>query len=425
MNLYVLSKSINRWVIGSVLLAVAATGTTVYYGVLQFRQAQTRNVVQPIPIRQITALGRLEPEAEIIRVAVPLALDGDRVAQLQVQEGDSVQKGQLLAIMDSRDTLKSALVEAQERVNIAQAKLAQVRAGAKAGEIQAQRATIQQLQAQLDGERAAQDQVIARIEAQWLGDRTAQSALIQKLTAELRNAQIEYQRYRQLSQDGAVADSQLDSKQLALESAQQQLSEAKAVYNRINTTASRQLSEATASRDRIVATGEEQIRAAQATLNQIADVRPVDMQAAQAEVEGAIAAVQRARTDLEQSYVRAPMSGQILELHTRPGEKISNDGLLELAQTDQMVAVAEVYQTDIGQIKLGQPAVVTGQAFKGEVQGTVSFIDRQVSRQSVFGNQPGENLDKRVVETKIRLTPKDSRKVASLTNLQVQVTIKL
>jgi HlyD family secretion protein len=154
-------------------------------------------------------------------------------------------------------------------------------------------------------------------------------------------------------------------------------------------------------------------------------VRPVDVQAAQTEVDNAIANLKRAETELEQSYIRAPLSGQILKIHTRPGEKISDEGIASLAQTSQMVAVAEVYQSDIAKIKLGQTAKVTGQAFQGEVKGTVSQIGLQVNRQNVFANQPGENLDRRIVEVKIRITPEDNPRVAGLTNLQVQTSIDL
>jgi len=89
-----------------------------------------------------------------------------------------------------------------------------------------------------------------------------------------------------------------------------------------------------------------------------------------------------------------------------------------------MLAIAEVYQTDIGKVKLGQQAVITSQAFGGELRGKVSQIGLQVGRQNVFSNQPGENLDSRVVEVKIRLNPEDSKKVASFTNLQVQAAIE-
>jgi HlyD family secretion protein len=151
----------------------------------------------------------------------------------------------------------------------------------------------------------------------------------------------------------------------------------------------------------------------------------VDVQAAQAEVDNAFSAVKRAQTDLEQAYIKAPTAGRILKVHTRVGEKISDSGIADLAQTEQMVAVAEVYQSDISKVKTGQKAVVKGQGFNGELQGTVSLIGLQVNRQNVFSNQPGENLDKRVIEVKIRLTPEDSKRVAGLTNLQVQTAIEL
>ncbi len=89
------------------------------------------------------------------------------------------------------------------------------------------------------------------------------------------------------------------------------------------------------------------------------------------------------------------------------------------------MAVAEVYQTDIGKVKLGQQATITSQAFDGELRGTVSLIGLQVNRQNVFSNQPGENLDSRVVEVKIRLNPEHSKRVAGFTNLQVQTAIEL
>lgn len=82
-----------------------------------------------------------------------------------------------------------------------------------------------------------------------------------------------------------------------------------------------------------------------------------------------------------------------------------------------MLAVAEVYQSDISRVHLGQSARVTGQAFEGELTGKVVEIGQQVSRQNVFSNTPGENLDRRIVEVKIALTPEDSQRVAVFSNL--------
>jgi HlyD family secretion protein len=428
MNINLPSKQTNQWLIALIAAATAATGGIIYYAISESgfisQTTPTPSVVTTPVVRKVTALGRLEPAAEIIKLSAPLSLDGDRIGELLVKEGDRVKAGQVIAILDSKERLQSSLQQAQEQVKVAQAKLAQVKAGAKSGEIQAQQATVERLQAQLEGDKAAQLQAIARIEAQWSGEKLAQTATIRKLEAELNNAEAELRRYQQLFSQGAISNSLFDSKRLSVETTRQQLNEARANLERINTTNSKQLREAKVILDRIDATGSKQIGEAQATLTQIAEVRPVDVQAAQSEVDNAIASVKRAQTDLNLAFIRAPITGVILKVHNRPGEKISSSGIVELAQTDQMMAIAEVYQTDIGKIKIGQKATVTSQSFSGELTGFVERIGLQVERQNVFSNQPGENLDRRVVEVKIRLTPEDSQRVSGLTNLQVQTAIE-
>jgi HlyD family secretion protein len=392
MSSQLFAKPQQRRTIGLVIAATSLTGAIAYYGVSQFtpfgaksNTPVTTSAQQP----QVTALGRLEPETEVIRLAAPVALSSDRLAQLFVKEGSQVKQGQVVAVLDSQKRLQAEVSKARESIRIAAAKLDQVKAGAKTGEIQAQRSTITRLQAELENS---------------LQERAANVA---RLQAEANIARTEYDRYRQLQDEGAISASSLDSKRLAAQTAAAQLTEAKAAQNRTAETL------------------RAQIREAQATLSQIAEVRPVDVQAAQVEVDSAIADLNQAVTNLEQAYVRAPMSGQVIKIHTRPGEKLGDEGIADLGQTDRMVAVAEIYQSDIGKIRPGQRAIVTGQAFTGTLSGSVFEIGRQVSRQNVYSNEPGENLDQRVVEVKIRLTPEASKRVAGLTNLQVQTAIQL
>lgn len=421
-------KPVNQGLIALIVVATAITGGIVMYGITNFGQpAKTAvNKVQVNePVLQISALGRLEPETEIIKLSAPLALDGDRVAEILVKQGDNVQAGRVIAILQSRDPLKNAVIQAQKKVRVAQAKLQQIKAGAKSGDIKEQAAIVERIKAQYSGDKQAQIENIARITAQWDGDRIAQAATINKLTAELKNAESEYQRYQKLFSEGAISNSVIDSKRLNVETAKQILSESEAILNRINTTANKQLAEARVALNRINTTSNQQISAAKAKLNSIAEVRPVDVELAQTEVESAIANLKRAETELEAAYIRVPMSGQILKIHTKVGEKIDKEGIADFAQTSTMIAVAEVYQTDISKIKVGQKATITSQGFTGELQGTVWQIGLQVKRQNVFSDQPGENLDSRIVEVKIRLNPEDSQKVSSLTNLQVQTAIKL
>jgi HlyD family secretion protein len=63
---------------------------------------------------------------------------------------------QAIAILDSRDRQQAALDQAQEQVRVAEANLAKVKAGAKNGEIQAQKATLARIRADLRNEITAQ-----------------------------------------------------------------------------------------------------------------------------------------------------------------------------------------------------------------------------------------------------------------------------
>jgi HlyD family secretion protein len=429
MSYKLLLKPGKQGLIVLVLAATAITAGIVIYGIYNFSKignAATGELTETGAIpSKVTALGRLEPETEVIKLSAPLALDGDRVEKILFKEGNIVKAGEVIAILTSRYALENAVQQAEKQVRVAQAKLEQIKAGAKTGEIQAQKANLERIKAQYEGDKNAQQQNIARIEAQWQGDRIAQQATINKLTAELNNAESEYQRYQQLYSEGAISNSLIDSKRLNVETAKQKLSEAKAVIERINSTATKQLAEAKVALNRINTTSNKQISEAKATLNSIAEVRPVDVNLAQTEVESAIADLKRAQTELQAAFIRAPMTGKILKIHTRVGEKISESGIADFAQTEQMLAVAEVYQTDISKIKIGQKAVIISPTFTGELLGEVAQIGLQVNRQNVFSNQPGENLDSRVIEVKIKLTPEDSKKVAGLTNLQVQTAIEL
>ncbi len=376
---------------GSLLVG---TGAIVIYGVSQLSQFSQANnepeaPLTPSPPPQVTALGRLEPRSEVIQVAAPLALDGDRVAEIRVERGDRVKVGQVIAVLDSAQRLQAALNQAKQEVQVAQARLAQVKAGAKSGEIQAQQATITRVNAELDGTIATQKATIARWQSQ------------------VRTAQAEYQRFNAIYQEGAISTSQLDAKRLDLETAQAQLKEAKAALSRsMNTLAAQQ-------------------REASATLNRIAEVRPVDIQVAQAEVDRAKANQRQLQTQLEQAYIRSPINGTVLKIHVRPGESLGDEGIVSLGTTQQMMVVAEVYQTDIARVRPGQNAIITGQAFADKLSGTVVEIGQQVERQAIFSNQPGENLDRRVVEVKIQLSPKSSPIAARLSNLQVQTAIQV
>lgn len=405
-------------------VALGAIGLAQWNRVTADQQA-ARSAVEATTVAttSVTALGRLEPESEVVRLAAPLALDGDRVGELRVQEGDRVQAGQVLAVLAAHEVLAAELRETEQQVAVATARLAQVRAGAKSGDINSQRATVSRFRAEWQGNTAAQQAQLNRLRAQWQGQLAQQSAAVRRLEAELANAQAEARRYGALFQEGAESASRYDSKQLLVETLFRQLQEARAELNRIDRTGRQEIQEAVAVLGRVDRSGRQQLQEATSTLSSVAEVRGVDVRAAQAEVAAARAARDRAAAALDRAYLRAPIAGRVLKIHARSGEKVGNDGLLDLAQTDQMVAIAEVYQTDVGRVRVGQSATISGQGIAGSLRGTVSQMGLQVLRQNVFSNEPGENLDRRVVEVRILLDAASAAQVRSLTNLQVEVNI--
>ena len=139
------------------------------------------------------------------------------------------------------------------------------------------------------------------------------------------------------------------------------------------------------------------------------------------EVAEAELAAARARRDL--AVVTSPMRAQVLDIHARPGERIGPEGIIELGRTDQMYAIAEVYETDIAKVQSGQRALVSLAALEEPLTGVVEKTELQVGRLDVLGTDPVAKTDARVVEVKILLD--DGAAVARYTNMQVEVEIQL
>jgi len=213
-----------------------------------------------------------------------------------------------------------------------------------------------------------------------------------------------------------------------LSEAQANLSQAQANRNQTLANLREELTEAEVTRDKTLAVLEAQINEAKATQEEIKEVRPVDIQQAESEVDSALAAVGQAQADLESAYVRAPVGGRILKINARAGETIDDkQGIAELGQTTEMIVVAEVYESDIRKVRLGQRVTITseGKAFEGELRGTVSQVGLQIGKKDILNTDPAADVDSRVVEVNIRLNQEDGNRVAGLTYSKVMVEILL
>ena len=387
------SQSILRLAIAIAMLASLSVASISVFIVLKFRDIDNQKLATAtiaIPeIKTVTALGRIEPEGEVIKLSAPVSGEGSRVEKILIQEGDMVKVGQTIAILDNSDRLQAELTEAKAEVRIIQSKIAQIQAGVKQGEITAQKAIIDRL----------------AVESQ--GDIDTQKATLEKLQAELLNAESENKRYQELYTEGAISASQRDSKSLNVETAKKSLEAAQSQLKKLELSSQQRKKEASA------------------TLDQISEVRKVDVEAAIAELNRAEVLVKKATINLQKAYVKSPQNGQVFEIHTHPGELITNNGIADIGKTSQMYVIAEVYESDITKIIQGKQVRIVGDIFSQELQGKVERIGLQVSKQNLTNTDPSSNIDNRIVKVHIRLNTASSQQAAKFTNMQVKVIISL
>jgi len=382
------------WIVG--LLAVGAIGGAIATQALRSLPsnseditAEAADILDAVPTT-VVALGRLEPRGETRNLAPPSAMTPARIADLRVREGDRIVPNQVIAILDTYDARLAELEEAKMRVRAARAELDRVRAGPKRGEIEAQRATVSQLEAQL------------------AGDLLVQAEKISRLQAEYENAVVESERYQNLFEAGATSASNRDARETMAIAARRNLAEARAAQSQL------------------AATGRDRIREARATLDRIREVRPADVTVARAEVDRAIAARSRAEVALQDTSIRAPIAGQVLHVHTRPGEVVAESGIVTIGQTQSMYALAEVYEADIDRVAVGQTARIVSEygGFSGELVGVVEQVGLEVLDNSLYDPNPSSASEARVFEVRVRLDAPDSERVSKLTNLQVRIEIE-
>ena len=415
----------NRFIAALCLIGLALAGVTTVYSISQTSGKEETATIEPQPIDAVTALGRIEPQGKVIQLSPSPDLGGAKIVELLVQEGDRITKGETIAYLDNYRRANAALELARQEVKVAEADLAIVKAGAKQGDIDASLANLKRVQAELAGEVEANQAEVSRLQAQLRTETAEKQATSDRAIAELRNAQSEFKRYQLLAREGVISESELDSRRLAVDTAEKAVAEAEASYNRTLDTLQQQIEQAKAVARQNKDTLQEQIIEAQASLESVAEVRQVDILKAQAGVDRAIAVLRQAEEDVELTKVKAPSDGQIIKINTYPGEIVAEEGVVEFAQTDKMMVVAEVYESDISRVKLGQTATIKSEtgSFAGEITGKVSKIGLKIGKQDVLSTDPAADVDSRVVEVEIHLDPETSDRVSHLTNSKTVVKI--
>jgi HlyD family secretion protein len=331
--------------------------------------------------RAVAALGRIEPHSKVIDLG---ASTPGLVEELLVEEGEFVTKGKTLGYLDSHE---ERIAERDEQA----ARLEEARAMLDA-EVSLGEARIAAAQIRL---RQVQEVYPLRIEAQ--------QARIGLLTADLEN------------------NRDILSQRLTLQR--------RDVGSRRTVADQRTL----------VRKNEEELEMAQADLGRLQAEQRMEVLAASAELRLEKAALARARVAVglasieknvalaearvARATIWAPIDGKILKIVTRPGERISEAPILQMGDLRAMHAVAEVYETDVGLVRLGQSATITSPSLPRDMIGRVVQIGRLIFKNDVLDVDPAADADARVVEVRIELD--DGGLVQDLTNMTVDVVIDL
>jgi HlyD family secretion protein len=253
-------------------------------------------------------------EATEIQVAADV---GGRLLDLRVDEGDRVDKGDLIARLDTRDTeLQIERLRAERAAADAQLRL--LRAGSRS-------------------------QDIGQAEAQL----RASEADVTTIEAELRAAQLDRDRFESLLQANAGSRKQRDDAQARVEVAQ----------------------------ERQRAAGE-RVRAARETLERFrAGARPEEIDAARARVDVVDAQIATLEKTVGDATVVAPASGVVTQKLAESGELVARGSpLVIVTDLDNAWANLFVPEPIVPRIKLGQDATVVTDAGGDGIPGKITFI---------------------------------------------------
>ncbi|MCC5656162.1 efflux RND transporter periplasmic adaptor subunit [Nostoc sp. XA010] len=355
-----------RWLMGLIAGGVLVVGTTTYTLVNQ--GANKEDIAQlTVPVAaknvtlRITASGKVVPVQSVnISPKNPGVL-----SQLYVEQGDRIQQGQILARMDS------AGIEAQRsqyRANLAQsqAQLAQALAGSRPQEIAQARARLGQAQAQLAQAKAGnRPQEIAQSQSQ-----------VDAAQAKVNYTSGQVKRYQYLYEQGAEKRQLLDQAISEDKSARASLEEAKKRLSLLQI----------GTRTEEIAQRQAAVNEARAALVLLEDgTRSEEIVQRQAAVAAAEAQLKGVQVQLDETIIRAPLSGIVTQKYANVGAFVTpttSASTSASATSSSIVAVArgleilaQVPEADLGRIKPGQQVEIVADAYPDQVfKGNVRLI---------------------------------------------------
>lgn len=124
---------------------------------------------------------------------------------------------------------------------------------------------------------------------------------------------------------------------------------------------------------------------------------------------------------LEKTIITSPISGKIIHKYLDEGEIVNPETpLVAIADIEKIRVNAEVDETDVGRIQIGDPVEVTSYAYPGRLfNGKIEEIADYVGIRGIKPNNPAVNLGMKVVQVKIELLDKTPLKLGMTVDVKI------
>ena len=364
-----------------IITLLAAIGTGVWWF--------TRPPVAASEAITLPGSGTIEAD-ETVAITAEL---GGRIIELKVDEGDEVRAGQVLVELDKADLLAQK-TQIEAALATAEANLELVSAPARSEEIAAAQAQLSQAEVARDGARLTWERaqaladdphaLAARINQAQAGVNAAESELeMAQVNLKRMEIQAEAAGRNQLNHDAMVQSEavqyQLQAARVGVEMAEAALAGAKRQVGHLIQLRNMPLpliAQVNAA-EAVYRQAEAAVLVAQANLTAVkADATPEDIALAKAQVREAEAALAEVEVQMAKQTLTAPRDGLISEKLVDPGELAAPGAvLLELKDIDSVELTVYIPANQIGQVKIGQKALVSVDAYEAEqFEGRVSYI---------------------------------------------------
>jgi len=339
----------------------------------------------------IEALGRVQPTKGTISV---FGVPGDRIVELKVGLGSDVTAGQQLAVLSGDHERELGL-----------------------GALRAQQKEAEALKASIVLSKAAK---LEDVSAEWSQGKAKAAGELAGLKAKIKIIELQQSRAEmELARLKSIKAGNVDV-------SAQDLLQANTLVN--------QATEELRAANEQVDLADKQLKAAEQATEAKKKLIEAETARALAQVpaDSLAANIKAMEQKVASGSLKAPVAGRVVKLGGETGDTLTTMPVMQIADTEQISIVAEVYETRVAELRewlVKNPGGTLSAEIDARVLGggtklvgtvTAEQIAPMIARNSVFPLGPREDTDRRVVEVEIRMDKEASKVLSGYLGLQVR-----